>query len=259
LDVTALIKSLNEHHEKEKIVSVINLLAHEFARSRNVHHRKGGLIGLAAAAIGLGTDIDPYLNHLIPQVLECFDDPESRVCYYACESLYNISKVARTNVLRFFNQIFDGLCKLFAHVDVDVKNGANLLDRLIKDIVTETETFDIESFIPLLQKHIRRTKPYIRQLLVGWITVLDAVPDINMLDYLPDFLDGLFNMVSVLLASSIAPSTPPFATLHNGTPMTTATVLTHSPVPPAAERRQPRDQAGSRQCAGRLPEGDQGG
>jgi hypothetical protein len=71
---------------------------------------------------------------------------------------------------------------LFAHVDVDVKNGANLLDRLIKDIVTETETFDIEAFIPLLQKHIKRTKPYIRQLLVGWIIVLDAVPDINMLD-----------------------------------------------------------------------------
>ncbi|KAJ1439666.1 vacuolar protein 14 C-terminal Fig4p binding-domain-containing protein [Ochromonadaceae sp. CCMP2298] len=196
LEVTSLIKVLNEHAEKEKIVNVINLLANEFARSRNVHHRKGGLIGLAAAAIGLGADIDPYLNHLIPQVLECFDDPESRVCYYACESLYNISKVARTNILRFFNQIFDGLCKLFAHVDVDVKNGANLLDRLVKDIVTETETFDIESFIPLLQKHIRRTKPYIRQLLVGWITVLDAVPDINMLDYLPDFLDGLFNMLS---------------------------------------------------------------
>lgn len=31
---------------------------------------------------------------------------------------------------------------------------------------------------------------------VGWITVLDSVPDIDMLDYLPDFLDGLFNMLS---------------------------------------------------------------
>jgi vacuole morphology and inheritance protein 14 len=201
LEVTALMKTLQENGEADKIVNVIGLLAQEFSRSRNVHHRKGGLIGLAACAIGLGTEIDMYLNNLIPPVLECFDDPESRVCYYACESMYNISKVARTSILRYFNQIFDGLCKLFAHVDVDVKNGANLLDRLIKDIVTETESFDIESFIPLLQKHIRRTKPYIRQLLVGWITVLDTVPDINMLDYLPDFLDGLFNMVSVLLLS----------------------------------------------------------
>lgn len=62
--------------------------------------------------------------------------------------------------------------------------------------LTSLRSFDIESFIPLLQKHIKRTKPYIRQLLVSWITVLDAVPDINMLDYLPDFLDGLFNMLS---------------------------------------------------------------
>lgn len=104
--------------------------------------------------------------------------------------------MARTSVLKYFNLVFDGLCKLFAHVDIDVKNGANLLDRLVKDIVTESETFDVESFIPLLQKQIRRTKPYIRQLIVGWITVLNAVPDINMLDYLPELLDGLFNMLS---------------------------------------------------------------
>jgi vacuole morphology and inheritance protein 14 len=69
-----------------------------------------------------------------------------------------------------------------------------LLDRLIKDIVTESETFHVEQFLPLLQTYIRRTNPYIRQLLVGWITVLDSIPDISMIDYLPDFLDGLFNV-----------------------------------------------------------------
>lgn len=52
------------------------------------------------------------------------------------------------------------------------------------------------TFIPLLQKYIRRTNPYIRQLLVGWIVILDSVPDTHMLDWLPDFLDGLFNMLS---------------------------------------------------------------
>ncbi|KAL8205190.1 hypothetical protein R6Q57_008741 [Mikania cordata] len=38
--------------------------------------------------------------------------------------------------------------------------------------------------------------PYVRQFLVGWIMVLDSVPDIDMLGFLPDFLDGLFNMLS---------------------------------------------------------------
>ena len=84
----------------------------------------------------------------------------------------------------------------FAHADSDVKNAVAQLDRLIKDIVTQADSFDIESFIPLLQKHIKRTKPYIRQLLVSWVIVLDTVPDINMLDYLPDFMDGLFTMLS---------------------------------------------------------------
>jgi len=196
LEIEALIKALQENNDTDRICSVIAMLGQDFATSTNANHRKGGLIGLAATSIGLMQDIKMYLDALLPPVLHCFDDPESRVRYYSCESLYNIAKVARGHILPYFNQIFDGLCKLFADVDVDVKNGANLLDRLVKDIVTESESFDVERFIPLLQKYIRRTNPYIRQLLVGWITVLDSVPDINMLDWLPDFLDGLFNMLS---------------------------------------------------------------
>jgi len=204
-----------------------------------------------------------FLDLLLKPVLQCFDDPESRVRYYACESLYNIAKVARgaifqstlqtttssssntsttssTNLVtmtngvssssstvsntsssttitskRPFPLIFDGLTKLYADVDVDVKNGANLLDRLIKDIVTEScelssspnpnnitlpkssSLFHVEEdFLPLLQTYIRRTNPSIRQLLVGWITALNSIPDISIIDYLPEFLDGLFNMLS---------------------------------------------------------------
>ncbi|KAJ0449229.1 putative vacuole morphology and inheritance protein [Helianthus annuus] len=54
----------------------------------------------------------------------------------------------------------------------------------------------IEEFIPLLRESMNVLNPYVRQFLVGWITVLDSVPDIDMLGFLPDFLDGLFNMLS---------------------------------------------------------------
>jgi vacuole morphology and inheritance protein 14 len=54
----------------------------------------------------------------------------------------------------------------------------------------------IEEFIPLLKERMNVLNPYVRQFLVGWITVLDSVPDIDMLGFLPDFLDGLFNMLS---------------------------------------------------------------
>eukprot|EP00956_Cyclotella_meneghiniana_P020467 scaffold36269_cov40-Cyclotella_meneghiniana.AAC.4 len=196
LEIEQLVKSLSEANNLPMISSIISVLAKDFCTSMNANYRKGGLIGIAAASIGLLGNTRQHLEGLLFPVLHCFDDPEARVRYYACESLYNIAKVARGSVLRYFNPIFDGLTKLFADVDVDVKNGANLLDRLIKDIVTESESFHVEHFLPLLQTYIRRTNPYIRQLLVGWITVLDSVPDISMIDYLPDFLDGLFNMLS---------------------------------------------------------------
>ncbi len=197
LEIEALIKSLNnEAGNPAMIHNVITLLSKDFCTSMNSNYRKGGLVGLAATAIGLMHNSRSFLHVLLPPVLHCFDDPESRVRYYACESLYNIAKVSRQAILGYFNQIFEGLTKLFADVDVDVKNGANLLDRLIKDIVTESDSFHVDQFLPLLQNYIRRTNPYIRQLIVGWITLLDSVPDISMLDYLPDFLDGLFNMLS---------------------------------------------------------------
>lgn len=37
---------------------------------------------------------------------------------------------------------------------------------------------------------------YTRQFLIGWIAILDSVPDIDMLAHLPDFFDGLFRMLS---------------------------------------------------------------
>jgi vacuole morphology and inheritance protein 14 len=43
------------------------------------------------------------------------------------------------------------LKQLFADVDIDVKNGAQLLDRLIKDVVSESDSFQLEKFIPLLR------------------------------------------------------------------------------------------------------------
>lgn len=148
----------------------------EFVFSANAHSRKGGLIGLAAVAIALGQhfpSIVEFLPDLVPPVLSCFTDPDSRVRYYTCESLYNIAKVGRTDVLVFFTRIFDGLCKLAADPDPSVKNGAELLDRLIKDIVTEENAkFEIQSFIPLLQERIHAMNPHVRQFLVSWMTVL---------------------------------------------------------------------------------------
>tara|TARA_R110002050_G_scaffold261848_1_gene402061 strand:- start:161 stop:532 length:372 start_codon:yes stop_codon:yes gene_type:complete len=87
------------------------------------------------------------------------------------------------------------MCKLCADPDVHVKNGTKLLDRLVKDIVAEIEHFDTEKFIPILQDRIGMTNTFVRQFLLGWISVLNSVPNIDLVNYLPHFLDGLFNML----------------------------------------------------------------
>ncbi|KAE9607520.1 putative vacuole morphology and inheritance protein [Lupinus albus] len=196
LDVEGIVKQLASNGEHHKITAVIKLLTTEFTISSQANHRKGGLIGLAAATVGLTSEAAQHLEQIVPPVLSSFSDQDSRVRYYACEALYNIAKVVRGDFIIFFNQIFDALCKLSADSDVNVQSAAHLLDRLVKDIVTESDQFSIEEFIPLLRERMNVLNPFVRQFLVGWITVLDSVPDIDMLGFLPDFLDGLFNMLS---------------------------------------------------------------
>ncbi|KVI05441.1 Armadillo-like helical [Cynara cardunculus var. scolymus] len=191
LEVEGIVKQLTVAGDHDKITAVINLLTHEYTYSPQANHRKGGLIGLAAATVGLSAEAAQHLEQIVPPVINSFSDQDSRVRYYACEALYNIAKVVRGDFIVFFNDIFDALCKLSADSDPNVQSAAHLLDRLVKDIVTESDQFSIEEFIPLLRERMNVLNPYVRQFLVGWITVLDSVPDIDMLGFLPDFLDDL--------------------------------------------------------------------
>lgn len=109
---------------------------------------------------------------------------------------------------------------------MSVKNGAELLDRLIKDIVAESASsyvsvlqlppdqegdgdkfiadnldslptaFSLPRFIPLLKERIWVINPFTRQFLVGWITLLDSIPDLELVAYLPEFLGGLLKFLS---------------------------------------------------------------
>uniref|UniRef100_A0A672R7D0 Protein VAC14 homolog n=1 Tax=Sinocyclocheilus grahami TaxID=75366 RepID=A0A672R7D0_SINGR len=195
LEIEKLVREFVAQNNSAQIRHVIQILATEFALSQHPHSRKGGLIGLAACSIALGKDSGSYLKELIDPVLTCFNDSDSRLRYYACEALYNIVKVARGAVLPHFNVLFDGLSKLAADPDPNVKSGSELLDRLLKDIVTESNKFDLVAFVPLLRERIYSNNQYARQFIISWIHVLESVPDINLLDYLPEFLDGLFQIL----------------------------------------------------------------
>ncbi|KAF3099919.1 hypothetical protein TWF102_005345 [Orbilia oligospora] len=227
LELEKLIREHLANNDTDKIKEIIDQLVHDFAYAiHQPHARNGGLIGLAAASIALGPEVAYYLDSIIPPVLACFEDQDARVRYYACESMYNIAKVAKGEVLLNFNEIFDALCKLTADTELSVKNGAELLDRLIKDIVAESAStyisilhapqdeavgsdeeendsdsilptaFSLKKFIPLLQERIHVINPFTRQFLVSWIVLLDGIPDLELVTFLPEFLGDLFGYLA---------------------------------------------------------------
>lgn len=53
----------------------------------------------------------------------------------------------------------------------------------------------VAGFIPLLRERIYTKNPFARQFILSWISVLDAVPDIDLIVFLPDILDGLFKVL----------------------------------------------------------------
>ncbi|KAG0702425.1 vacuolar protein 14 C-terminal Fig4p binding-domain-containing protein [Suillus ampliporus] len=240
LELEKQIRECHQQSDQRRINQIIEQLVDMFSNPSNpLHIRNGGLIGLAGTAIALGVDVAPYMEKFIEPVLACFTDPENRIRYFSAECLYNIAKVSKGEVLVYFNPIFDALSKLAADSELSVKNGAELLDRLLKDIVAETasvyipqyaeterirDQFDLQEqsilvaypddrslgesvpvqkrafslarFIPLLQDRIYVISPFTRSYLVSWITVLDSVPELELITYLPEFLDGLLKYLS---------------------------------------------------------------
>lgn len=56
--------------------------------------------------------------------------------------------------------------------------------------------FSLAKFIPLLQERIWVLSPFARTFLVSWVTLLDTIPDLELVYYLPAFLGGLFKFLS---------------------------------------------------------------
>jgi hypothetical protein len=112
-------------------------------------------------------------------------------------------------------------------MEMSVKNGAELLDRLVKDIVSESAAtyvsmlhlppedaehqspdgrypqqsdfptaFNLDRFLPLLEERINVLNPNTRSFLVAWVTLLDSIPDLELIAHLPRFLGGLFKFLS---------------------------------------------------------------
>ncbi|RDD46982.1 Protein VAC14-like protein [Trichoplax sp. H2] len=192
LEIERIVRDLHKQNEHQQVIQLIRQIIHDYVLSHiNPNSCRGGVIALAAIVTGIGKEANQYMKDVIPVILRCFDDSDKETRFFACEAMYNIAKVIRDDILMYLNDVFKGLSKLIG--DASVRTGAQLLDRLMKDIVTEKSTpVNVVTFIPLLRDRIYTKNPYARQFVVSWISVLQSIPKFDLLAYLPEFLDGLF-------------------------------------------------------------------
>lgn len=190
-------EALSPTPDVPRIERILECLRSSYVESSQPNRRKGGLIGLASVAIGLDKDITQFLDQLVRPVLSLFKDEDARVRYYACEALYNISKAGDDAVLLCFNDIFEGVCDLFADPDPEVKGGVQVLDRLMKEVVQThcASKFQAAEFVPLLSKSMIAQSHFVRTNSLQWMQLLLSLPDVDMAQYMPQYLEGLFSML----------------------------------------------------------------
>ena len=202
-ELQTMVKALADGNSVGVITGYIEYCKTELLDSHGDASRKGGLLAFSAIAVGISGNegcTNLFLLLLKP-VLTLFRDIDPRIRYSAVESMYNIARVCRKQVLHNFTEIFRGLIELFADVDNDVRRAAQQLDSILKSIVVETEAdrdnFDSQAFMEMTYEMIKSVRnPSVQQMLVSWLAALDSIPSFDLLQYLPKFLEGLFCMLS---------------------------------------------------------------
>lgn len=223
-------------NDSQTIYLIIQELA-DLVRTGTNSAKMGAITALGSVSVALGSFAIPYfLDDIIKPIFATFRDTDARVRYYACESLYNIAKIARGEILVYFNQVFDILCILVTDTESSVKNAADILDRLIKDIVSAKSTnyvsvvqqeefhnrrneilshvvdlsgtatqinipqdaqkaFSLPKFIPTLLERMYVIDPFAKKFLLSWLELFDDIPSLELITYLPNFLEPLIKFL----------------------------------------------------------------
>lgn len=192
-------KNLNANDQTEQIKKLIDYLVKNFFDASSPNSKIGGLIAVSSVAIALDKDAKHYLEEIVKPVFSCTYDCHRDVRYRSLESLYNIVKCVRESILKYLDEIFDIIIRLGEDSDVSIREASLLMDRLLKDIVmvhksVEVPQFNTTSFISVIRERIYALSSNTRKLILSWINFLNSLPDVDLLIYIEDILDGLLKI-----------------------------------------------------------------
>ncbi len=211
MEIEKVVRTLIMQDDFVRVRAILLSLSDDYIRSTNEDARKGGAVALAACAIGLkkandvpkgGTkDVAAECRDLIlASVVHACQDHSQRVRYYATESLFNVIKVAPALVIRHFFVLFEILRSLYADVDLDVRSGAELLDKKLKEVIVgaiNSGSFSADACVPVFARFVYMQNKATKQLTLTWLREFsEKLVGAPILEFLHLFLEGIFAMVA---------------------------------------------------------------
>ena len=206
MEIEKVIRGLAHQGDLERVRAILLLLSDDYVRSTSEDARKGGVVGLAACAIGLkkAPDDDPEVMEcrdlILASVVHACQDHQQRVRYYATESLFNVVKVIPTLAVQHFFILFEILRSLYADVDADVRSGAEFLDKKLKDVIVgaiNSGSFTAEACVPIFARFVYMRNKATKRLTLTWLQELnEKLIGSPVLEFLHLFLSGIFAMVA---------------------------------------------------------------
>ncbi|KAL3786223.1 hypothetical protein HJC23_002474 [Cyclotella cryptica] len=205
MEIEKVIRSLVAQEDYAKVRAILLLLSDDYVRSTNEDARKGGAVALAACAIGLkkaneGRDVMECRDLILASVVHACQDHSQRVRYYATESLFNVTKVIPSLAVQHFFILFEILRSLYADVDLDVRSGAELLDKKLKEVIVgaiNSGSFSADACVPVFARFVYMRNKATKQLTLTWLQEFsDKLIGAPILEFLHLFLGGIFAMVS---------------------------------------------------------------
>ena len=148
------------------------------------------------------SDYTDILDKIIHNILQSFKDDDPKIVHAGAECLYNTISYYRESVLPNFNSYLEGLICLMTINDPEVKEIAQNLDSILKGVISYTfqgqlpDNFNLLNFFKIIIEKLQLKHPDIKRNIVSWISWINQIPEIKLINVLQMFLPELFNMLS---------------------------------------------------------------
>ncbi|MCQ2816226.1 MAG: hypothetical protein MJ252_03060, partial [archaeon] len=187
-------------------MSLFYCVYHSFLKMKdsNIFENKTGEEG-SKRIIKKEIEPDTYY-YLIQPLVSFFNEPDSKLIITSIQTIIKILEKNSQFVFKFFEFLFDSLIIIKENSDQEVRNCANAFDEFIKDALGNpfqgmlSNTFVDEGgpfSIKILLRKIKDpdTHPAVAILVVSWLTFLEGMPYIKLVENLPEIITKLFKML----------------------------------------------------------------